>query len=149
MMRAVAVLVLSWLLVACATEGSDRGAGDLLAQLEIEARDDADAEPRRATLRCYEVQAVGGGYLSNDEAARAACRTALEPQNANYLAEGPPEERICTQVYGGPQTARVRGEVRGRPVDVSFERTNGCWISDWERFSALLDEPPPPSPTPS
>jgi hypothetical protein len=44
----------------------------------------------------------------------------------------------CTQIYGGPATARVRGTLHGKPVDARFDRTNGCEIARWERNAALL-----------
>jgi hypothetical protein len=44
----------------------------------------------------------------------------------------------CTQIYGGPATARVRGTLDGKPVDARFDRTNGCEIARWERNATLL-----------
>ena len=49
-----------------------------------------------------------------------------------------PADVACTEIYGGPATARVRGSLDGTPVDVRFERTNGCEIARWERNAALL-----------
>jgi hypothetical protein len=45
----------------------------------------------------------------------------------------------CTEIYGGPATARVRGTLAGKAVDARFDRTNGCEIARWERNRALLD----------
>jgi hypothetical protein len=42
-------------------------------------------------------------------------------------------DAVCTQVYGGPQVARVLGRLRGRSVDATFRRTNGCETARWER----------------
>jgi hypothetical protein len=44
----------------------------------------------------------------------------------------------CTQIYGGPATARVRGTLHGKAVDTRLNRTNGCEIARWERNAALL-----------
>jgi hypothetical protein len=49
-----------------------------------------------------------------------------------------PPDTICTQIYGGPQTARVHGRLRGRPVDARFSRTNGCEIHRWDGVRFLL-----------
>jgi hypothetical protein len=49
-----------------------------------------------------------------------------------------PADVACTEIYGGPATARVRGSLDGTPVDVRFERTNGCEIARWHRNAALL-----------
>ena len=44
----------------------------------------------------------------------------------------------CTQIYGGPQMARVVGTIAGRRVWATFNRTDGCQISRWERLSPWL-----------
>jgi hypothetical protein len=71
-----------------------------------------------------------GGSLP---AARGACarlsRQTLEPL---------PRDSICTQVYGGPQKARVRGRFEGRSVDARFSRTNGCEIHRWDSVRYLF-----------
>jgi hypothetical protein len=53
-----------------------------------------------------------------------------------------PKDVGCTQVYGGPQLARVSGTLRGRPVWASFQRRDGCEISRWARVGPLLPTPP-------
>ena len=49
---------------------------------------------------------------------------------------GPP--KLCTQQYGGPQVAIVTGSINGRPVSVTFRRTDGCEISRWRAMAPLL-----------
>jgi hypothetical protein len=49
-----------------------------------------------------------------------------------------PADVACTQIYGGPATARVRGTLDGKPVNARLDRTNGCEIARWERNAALL-----------
>lgn len=49
-----------------------------------------------------------------------------------------PRDAACTQVYGGPHIARVQGRLRGRRVDASFRRTDGCEIDRWERVKFLF-----------
>jgi len=44
----------------------------------------------------------------------------------------------CTMVYGGPATAHVTGTWAGRPVDSSYDRSNGCEIGRWDRMVPLL-----------
>jgi hypothetical protein len=53
-----------------------------------------------------------------------------------------PANTACTQIYGGPATARVRGRLPGGPVDARFELTNGCEIERWDRNRVLLDDAP-------
>ena len=52
-----------------------------------------------------------------------------------------PQEAVCTQIYGGDETATVTGVVRGQQVDASFNRTNGCEIARWEALAPLLALP--------
>lgn len=44
----------------------------------------------------------------------------------------------CTQVFGGPQTAQLRGTVRGERVDAGYSRENGCETARWDRVAILL-----------
>lgn len=74
----------------------------------------------------------GGDHPDPD----AACRVLAE---AGDRALPPvPKDRVCTQVYGGPETATVSGTWRGRPVLSSFTRTDGCQIARWDALAALL-----------
>src|SRR5690349_9372812 len=37
-----------------------------------------------------------------------------------------PDDVACTQQFGGPETATIKGTLRGEQVDASFSRTDGC-----------------------
>ena len=50
----------------------------------------------------------------------------------------PDTDRVCTEIYGGPQRARIRGEVNGRSIDVVIQRNNGCGINDWNALRGVL-----------
>ena len=52
-----------------------------------------------------------------------------------------PRDIVCTEIYGGPQVARVVGVVQGKRIWASFSRTNGCQISRWDRLSPWLLPP--------
>ncbi|SES44473.1 Subtilisin inhibitor-like [Streptomyces sp. yr375] len=51
-----------------------------------------------------------------------------------------PDGGVCTMRYGGPATAHVTGRWAGRPVDATFDRSNGCQIERWDRFVPLLPD---------
>ncbi|AKZ56716.1 putative secreted protein [Streptomyces ambofaciens ATCC 23877] len=51
-----------------------------------------------------------------------------------------PAGSVCTMQYGGPATAHVTGTWAGRPVDVTYDRRDGCEISRWDRMVPLLPE---------
>lgn len=109
------------------------GASAARSELTITAwPDGADRGVSRTwTLRCDPV----GGTLPR--AARAcAALAALERPFVPV-----PRVAICTQQYGGPQEALVRGTFRGRRVWTRFRRTNGCEIARWNRHSFLFPIP--------
>jgi hypothetical protein len=86
-------------------------------------------DPERWTLRCRPTR----GTLPR---AALACRR-LAAAGAKLFAPVPPSA-VCTQIYGGPQTARVVGKFKGTRVWANFSRTNGCQISRWNRVSPWL-----------
>jgi hypothetical protein len=51
-----------------------------------------------------------------------------------------PGDTACTQIYGGPEEATIRGTIRGASIDATFKRTDGCEIARWDKVKALLDE---------
>jgi hypothetical protein len=83
---------------------------------------------KRWTLTCLPA----GGSLPN---APAACRKLAGL--ARWYAPIP-AGTACTQVFGGPQTARVTGTYRGRRLWVTFQRRNGCEINRWARVAFLF-----------
>ena len=51
-----------------------------------------------------------------------------------------PGDTACTQLFGGPETATIKGTIRGEPVDAQFSRSDGCEVNRWKRVEALLAE---------
>ena len=60
--------------------------------------------------------------------------SALEPSDVAPVDPA----TACTQLFGGPETARLLGRVRSRAVDARFSRSNGCEIERWDNVAALL-----------
>jgi hypothetical protein len=120
------------LMTACApfagSSDSESGSGSAAAtELTITVQPQGPSGPVRTwTLRC---DPPGG----NHPRARTACAR-LTPSVLAPL----PTDVICTQIYGGPQTARVRGRFDGRPVDARFGRSNGCEIHRWDSVGFLF-----------
>jgi len=50
-----------------------------------------------------------------------------------------PGNVACTQQYGGPETAKVDGELRGETIHARFSRVNGCEIARWDVAKALFE----------
>lgn len=81
------------------------------------------------TLRCGPT----GGTLPR--AARACRRLAV---GGPTLFAPVPRDAVCTEIYGGPQTAHVVGLVEGRRIWATFTRVDGCQIARWGRVSPWL-----------
>jgi hypothetical protein len=54
--------------------------------------------------------------------------------------EPTPGNVACTQQYGGPEKATVKGTFKGEQVDAQFSRENGCEIARWEDALPLLEK---------
>ena len=93
----------------------------------------ADGPAQRRQIRCERLGA---------KAADKTCRS-LAGLNAEAL-QPVPSGTACTQIYGGPAVARVRGELHGKRVDAGYDLINGCEIERWDRNRVLLGDPPPP-----
>lgn len=80
------------------------------------------------TLEC---DPVGGNHPAPEDSCTAVTANPdlLEPVR---------EDVMCTQQFGGPEQARVRGTYRGREIDLRYSRANGCEISRWDRLAPLF-----------
>ena len=47
----------------------------------------------------------------------------------------------CSEIYGGPETARISGTVRGSKINSVFNRTDGCQVARWNNARALFTFP--------
>ena len=95
--------------------------------------------PHVAHLRCTGARASADGFLRGVGAARA-CRHAR--RIARFLARRPARGRACTQIFGGPERARVTGRIGNRRIDRRLARTDGCRIADYDRVVPLVPRPP-------
>jgi hypothetical protein len=59
-------------------------------------------------------------------------------QNGATALPAVPKDRMCAQVYGGPETATITGSWRGQPVTSRLSRVNGCETSRWSALEGLL-----------
>jgi hypothetical protein len=118
------------LISACAARNDDSSGGEsesAATDLTITLWPQGEGGPSSEwTLRC---DPVGGTLANADEACAKLTADMLEPL---------PPDAICTQIYGGPQTARVQGTFERREVDARFGRSNGCEIHRWDVASFLF-----------
>ena len=138
-MRVIMGLLLL-VLAGCAEPAGDGAAGttaspsvsddspaddDLLIELDRGRGD----EPERYTLVCADPP------QGDHPDATAACAH-LETLDAPFAAL--PADMVCTEQYGGPETARITGRCAGETVDLELSRIDGCRISQWESLGPVL-----------
>ena len=91
--------------------------------------DEGDGKIDNWTLSCDPA----GGTHPHPAAActtlAAKGKTALPPVSTGVM---------CTQIFGGSQTAKITGEWNGTPVNASFSRQNGCEVNRWKALEGLL-----------
>jgi Subtilisin inhibitor-like len=139
------VLLCGVLLAGCgSSESSDPLAGDssmIVAQtdLDITVWPDGrgEGEPQEYTLSCPEPS----GEHPDPE---RACEAVYALNGDDF--EPVPPDAICTEIYGGPQQARLEGTFAGAadvvPVALDLSRQNGCQIDLWDRFAKIVPQPP-------
>lgn len=122
-------VVLPVLLLAACSAGADTvGTAAARTELTVEVVAEPGAPPATWTLTC---DPAGGDHPDPEGACAALART------PDPLAPLPPDA-VCTEIYGGPQTAVVRGTHAGREVVLELSRTDGCRTAQWDRLGAVL-----------
>jgi len=107
--------------------GEDDGmaGGPATGNLQITYIPDQGVTPRVAVLACPGVNA-------NDA---AACEQ-LESLSAAF--DPVPVDRVCTDIYGGPEQITLVGTWAGEAVDTTLTRTNGCESDRYESLAPVL-----------
>jgi hypothetical protein len=127
------VAVFAGLLASCGGTGDALApkAGELAANLRVAVAPEGAGGPER--IRRIECAVLG------EDAIDPRCRVlgGLEPRDLDPVPRG----TACAQVYGGPGTARVTGELRGRRVRAEFDLTDACEIARWRSNAPLLGAP--------
>jgi predicted small lipoprotein YifL len=111
--------------------------------------DEPDAEPAAAPATTLTISVWPQGRSAGDATVRELeCPPHADDPKCVRVAElGPdvfapvPGNAACTQIYGGPQEARVEGAIEGTPVDAELSRSNGCEIARWDGVRAIVPVP--------
>lgn len=135
--RACLVITAALLCAGCAGLPSPDGP-DSRADLSVVIQD-LQTGSLSYGIRCSGGEASVRGTTRVEAA--AACRALARPAVQNRLIRGPEPEQVCTQVYGGPQTALISGTLAGQTVNAVVARDDGCGIGDWDN---LLEDVLPP-----
>jgi predicted secreted protein len=128
------------LVVAVAvTSCSSRSGSATSAELTVVVGTRAEPAVATATLSVTANGAVHGtGYLAGDGLAQAAAALLGHPSLVHRLVHGRPSGQVCTMIYGGPDAATVTGRIGSTRIAAHFDRADGCGVTEWESFSALL-----------
>jgi hypothetical protein len=102
-------------------------------KLTITVRMAPSAGPITRTLTCDPP----GGNAPNAAGACAGLEKVAAAKAGDPFAPTPIGQ-MCTQIYGGPQTATIKGTYKGRKVDATFGRKNGCEVKRWNDLAALF-----------
>ena len=129
-MRALVLLAIAAALVAC---GSGSAAKTAPAAISLTVtywpEGPGNGGKKTWTVACSPAR----GTLARPA---VACRK-LATGGAKLFA-AVPKNMMCTEIYGGPQVARVTGTVKGKRVLATLDRVNGCAIERWDRLSPWL-----------
>jgi hypothetical protein len=125
----VALALAAGALVACGASAADGTSSTTSLKVSYWANGPGTQARATWTLRCNPPR----GTLRTRA---AACRR-LASGGVKLFAPIP-RDVACTEIYGGPQVARVVGTVNGKSVWASFSRTDGCRIARWDRLAPWL-----------
>lgn len=100
-------------------------------ELTISVLADKTAKAEIWTLSC---QPAAGTHP------KAADACAFVGKSSPDLLAPVPAGQQCTQIFGGPATATIKGTWSGKPVNAQFARNNGCELARWNKLKALLGE---------
>jgi hypothetical protein len=132
-MRALALAATLTLTLAIGACGSDdepaqTSQGDL-ASLTITV--DQDGENTGAPAQELKLTCESASDSDGCKAADAMTVEDLAPT---------PTGQACTQIFGGPETATIKGTLHGEPVDATFSRSDGCEVERWKAAEPLLSQ---------
>jgi hypothetical protein len=127
--RALAVVATVALAAAAAVASGRAATGTTSLTVLYWSDGPAGGPAERWTLRC----GPAGG--THPQAARACQRLAALGAAAFRPVR---DDAVCTQVFGGPQTALVVGTYKGRRIWTRFNRKDGCQIARWNQHVPLL-----------
>jgi Subtilisin inhibitor-like len=109
------------------------GTGSSTTKLTIKVLMSPTAHAITRTLTCDPP----GGNVP-DPAGTCAALTKVAAAKGGDPFAPTPTGQMCTQIFGGPQTATVKGTWKGRKIDTTFGRKNGCETKRWNDLAALF-----------
>jgi hypothetical protein len=111
--------------------------------LEIEIRRGPGVPAERHALGCNPPRGTVGDPAAACNRIAGLAAKATQPSGGVSFPPGSENQgaMVCTQVYGGPEVAFVRGRFLGAPVDARLTRENGCTMSSYDATMEILGIP--------
>lgn len=130
-------LAMIFSLAACGDEHArtlpaERPSGSPADDLTIQVKASAQAPATTYRLTC--------GPAGGDHPKAADACAALAKVKDPFAPV--PKDRMCTDIYGGPEVATVKGTWQGRPVDTTFKRNDGCQLHRWSEIAPVFGPVP-------
>ena len=135
--RSAAVVLVAAALAGCGSATGSSGNGAGVSETSGSATsltitwDDGGGKTGTWQLTC---DPAGGDHPDPEAACQAL--TSGGTVGLNPVKPG----TLCSQIYGGPQTATIAGTWQGKPVSAKLKRTNGCEVARWKALKGLLPD---------
>jgi len=134
---------------ATTTAAAAAAAAPAKATLDLRVRGEASESSRSGSSAGTLVPFTGTlscgarrDRATGDFAGRATRLCAQARQKSALLRRlDRPNTRLCSQIYSGPEHARITGTVDGTPVNIAIARSDGCGTADWRQLQWLLGPP--------
>jgi hypothetical protein len=131
--RALIGLAALVVLAGCGSGGSDESGAASKTSLTISVVVAEGATPKVMRLTC---NPAGGDHPQPAQACAVLAKAGAK------VFKPVPKGQVCSMLYGGPQTATVKGTYDGSTVDATFTRTNGCETDRWEKLGTTFFDVP-------
>ena len=141
-------VLLSLALTSCGTQGTEPGTPTSASPMPGAPPAPPSSRPSPSTAAALTIDYDdGGGTVTTwkltcdpeggDHPDPAGACAALARNGATALPAVSPG-KMCTQVFGGPQTALVTGTWRGQEWNSRLNRADGCQVARWDALEGLL-----------
>jgi hypothetical protein len=129
-LAALVALSAAALAAGCGDDAPGSGSSNTAAELTIVLGDATTSPPieERWTLGCDPPS----GDLPDPDAACAGLAELMDPWSPV------PDDVVCAEIFGGPQTLKVTGSFGAEVIDATFTRTNACETERFDRIAAPL-----------
>lgn len=125
-LRATFAILIPLGLLTCTPQTAT--AGTTVNKLKIIYQESPDSPKVTWTLNCKPNSGTFPGVS-------VACKKLISLKNPFAKQSA---DQMCSEIYGGDQTAIITGLWLGKKINRSFSRVNGCEIDDWERLYPVL-----------